>query len=194
MLANFNLLIKPVYTCAIDPEDRDHVVIGTEFGIWETFNISDASPVWTESNKKIGRVPVFKLRVNSLNAEECTLIYAATHGRGFWRAPFPFKTSCDYKKKVRSGLDYINNLRINFDIYPNPTTDKINISFESKIGANYMIAIYDMAGRNVKRMAYRAISGDNIINTDISGLQDGKYIVRVEDGNNIVGGKIIVKN
>ncbi|MCE2963017.1 MAG: T9SS type A sorting domain-containing protein [Chitinophagales bacterium] len=189
-----NLPVMPVYTCAIDPEDRDHVVIGTEFGIWETFNISDASPVWTESNKKIGRVPVFKLRVNSLNAEECTLIYAATHGRGFWRAPFPFKTSCDYKKKVRSGLDYINNLRINFDIYPNPTTDKINISFESKIGANYMIAIYDMAGRNVKRMAYRAISGDNIINTDISGLQDGKYIVRVEDGNNIVGGKIIVKN
>ena len=95
---------------------------------------------------------------------------------------------------MRSGLDYINNISIKFDIYPNPTTDKINISFESKQGADYVIAVYDIAGRAVKRISYKAISGDNIINTDLGGLQDGKYIVRVEDGNNIVGGKIIVKN
>lgn len=192
-----NLPVMPVYACAIDPEDKEHVVVGTEFGIWETFNISASAPDWKEANKKIGRVPVFRLRVNHLHPkEECTILYAGTHGRGFWRAPFPKKDSsiCDYKKKVRSGLDYINNIKINFDIYPNPTTDKINISFESKQGANYTIAVYDMAGRAVKKIAYKAISGDNIINTDMSGLHNGKYIVRVENGNNIVGGKIVVKN
>jgi len=193
-----NLPVMPVYTCAIDPDDEKHVVVGTEFGIWETEDISAASPVWREANKNIGRVPVFKLRVNYLNNQECTLLYAGTHGRGFWRAPFPdksaFPTGCDYKKKARSGLDYINNIRIKFDIYPNPTADKINITFESKLGANYTVAIYDMVGRLVKRMAYKAISGDNVINSDMSGLQDGKYIVRVEDGENIVGGKIVVKN
>ncbi|MBL7789665.1 MAG: T9SS type A sorting domain-containing protein [Chitinophagales bacterium] len=191
-----NLPVMPVYTCAIDPEDEKHVVVGTEFGIWETEDISAASPVWREANKNIGRVPVFKLRVNHLNDENCTVLYAGSHGRGFWRVPFPKKGSsiCTYEKKVRSGIDYINNVNIKFDIYPNPTTDKINISFESKMGANYTIAIYDIAGRVVKRMAYRAISGDNMINTDVSNLNNGKYIVRVEDGNNIVGGKIIVKH
>ncbi|MBL7789664.1 MAG: T9SS type A sorting domain-containing protein [Chitinophagales bacterium] len=189
-----NLPVMPVYTCAIDPDDENHVVVGTEFGIWETEDISAASPVWREANKNIGRVPVFKLRVNYLNDENCTVLYAGSHGRGFWRVPFPFKSTCDYTRKVRSGIDYINNINIKFDIYPNPTTDKINISFESKKVDNYTIAIYDMAGRVVKRMAYRAISGDNMINTDVSNLNNGKYIVRVEDGNNIVGGKIIVKN
>ena len=95
---------------------------------------------------------------------------------------------------MRSGLDYINNIKIQFDIYPNPTSDKVNVSFDSKIGANYALAIYDMAGRIVKKMAYRAISGDNIISTDLTSLQSGQYIVRLEDGNNIVGGKILVKN
>jgi hypothetical protein len=191
-----NLPVMPVYTCAIDPEDKEHVVVGTEFGIWETFNIGAAAPVWTESNKNIGRVPVFKLRVNSINKDECTMLYAGSHGRGFWRAPFPFKPNdiCTYQKSARSGLDYINNIRIKFDIYPNPTADKINISFESNKNANYTIAVYDMAGRSVKKISYKAISGDNIINTDLSGLKDGKYIVRVENGDNIVGGKIVVKN
>lgn len=191
-----NLPIMPVYTCAIDPDDEKHVVIGTEFGIWETFDISAAAPDWKEANKEIGRVPVFKLRVNYINKEECTMLYAGTHGRGFWRAPFPDKSpiTCDYKKKVRSGLDYINNIRIQFDIYPNPTSDKVNVSFDSKVNANYTLAVYDMAGRIVKKMAYRAISGDNIISTDLSSLQNGQYIVRLEDGKNIVGGKILVKN
>jgi hypothetical protein len=191
-----NLPIMPVYTCAIDPDDEKHVVIGTEFGIWETFDISAAAPDWKEANKEIGRVPVFKLRVNSINKDECTMLYAGTHGRGFWRAAFPKKdpTICDYKKKVRSGLDYINNIKIQFDIYPNPTSDKVNVSFDSKVNANYTLAVYDMAGRIVKKMAYRAISGDNIISTDLTSLQSGQYIVRLEDGNNIVGGKILVKN
>jgi hypothetical protein len=193
-----NLPIMPVYTSAIDPDDKEHVVIGTEFGIWETFNISATAPDWKEANKEIGRVPVFKLRVNYINKEECTMLYAGTHGRGFWRTRFPDKSgaphNCTYEKKVRSGLDYINNIRIKFDIYPNPTSDKINVSFESKIGANYTLAVYDMAGRTVKRIAYKAISGDNLINSDISGLQNGKYIVRLEDGENIVGGRIVVKN
>lgn len=191
-----NLPIMPVYTCAIDPDDEKHVVIGTEFGIWETFDISAAAPDWKEANKEIGRVPVFKLRVNSINKDECTMLYAGTHGRGFWRAAFPKKdtTICDYKKKVRSGLDYINNIKIQFDIYPNPTSDKVNVSFDSKVNANYTLAVYDIAGRIVKKMAYRAISGDNIISTDLTSLQSGQYIVRLEDGNNIVGGKILVKN
>jgi len=191
-----NLPVMPVYTCAIDPEDKKHVVIGTEFGAWETFDIDAAAPDWKEANKVLGRVPIFKLRVNTLNKEECSMLYAGTHGRGFWRAPFPKKDAaiCDYKKKVRSGLDYINNIKIQFGIYPNPTSDKVNVTFDSKIGANYTLAIYDMAGRIAKRMAYRAVSGDNIISTDISSLHNGKYIVRLEDGNNIVGGQILIKN
>lgn len=191
-----NLPIMPVYTCAIDPDDEKHVVVGTEFGIWETEDISAPTPVWREANKNIGRVPVFKLRVNYINKEECTMLYAGSHGRGFWRAPFPFKSTCDYRKYARttSSIEFVNNIRMKFEAYPNPTTDKLNISFESRQNANYTINLYDMVGRNVKSLSYRAISGDNIVTMDLSSLNNGKYIVRVEDGKNVIAGGNILKN
>jgi hypothetical protein len=193
-----NLPIMPVYSCAIDPMDRKHVVIGTEFGIWETMDISAASPVWAESNMNIGRVPVFKLRVNFLREENCTVLYAATHGRGFFRAPFPKKDAsiCDYTKKARTttnGISAVQNMSVKFDIYPNPSSDNVNVTFNSKTIQTYTLAIYNMAGKLVKKMEYKSFSGDNIITTDISGLMNGNYILRLEDNNSVIGGKIMTK-
>lgn len=192
-----NLPIMPVYSCAIDPINRKHVVVATEFGIWETEDISVASPVWVEANTNIGRVPVFKLRVNYLRDEACPMIYAGTHGRGFYRAPFPFNSSCNYKKIARqtSGvIDPLSNIKAKFDIYPNPTSDKVNVTFSSNVIKNYTLSIYDMNGRIVKSMKYKTLSGDNIITTDISALQNGNYIIRLEDDKNVIGGKIMTKN
>jgi len=192
-----NLPIMPVYSCAIDPDDSKHVVVGTEFGIWETEDITASSPTWREANKTIGRVPVFKLRVSKLREEGCTVLYAGSHGRGFFRVPFPFKSTCDYTKKARpisSGIDPVINLKTEFNIYPNPVSENVNVTFNSKVIANYTLSIYDMNGRVVKRMNYRANSGDNVIKSDISSLQNGNYIVRLEDNNNVIGGKIMTKN
>lgn len=193
-----NLPVMPVYSCAIDPTDNKHVVIGTEFGIWETFDIDATSPEWVESNKEIGRVPVFKLRVNDLiNEPGCTMLYAGTHGRGFWRAPFPKKSSCTYERiprKVTSAVNTLNNIKIKFDVYPNPTTDKVNVIFQADKPSTYQVMIYDMRGRIVKNITYRAIPGENSINADLSSLQNGQYIVRLEDNKNVVGGRILTKN
>jgi hypothetical protein len=193
-----NLPVMPVYSCAIDPTDRKHVVVATEFGIWETMDISAASPVWAESNTNIGRVPVFKLRVNYLREENCTVLYAGTHGRGFFRAPFPDKGSaiCDYTKKARvstNGINPVQNMSVKFDIYPNPSSDNVNVTFNSKNIQTYTLAIYNMVGKLVKKMEYKSFSGDNIITTDISGLMNGNYILRLEDNNTVIGGKIMTK-
>lgn len=192
-----DLPVMPVYSCAIDPSDRNHAVVGTEFGIWETFNFDATSPTWVESNKEIGRVPVHKLRVNFLRDPECTMLYAGTHGRGFYRAPFPYKSTCNYTKEPRkstSGVGYINNIQVQFDIYPNPTSDVINVKFDLRNSGSYNLSVYDMSGRNVKKISYKAIAGENHIKTDISGLQNGNYIIRLESGNHVIGGKIFTKH
>lgn len=192
-----NLPIMPVYSCVIDPINPKHVVVGTEFGIWETDDISVASPQWIESNQVIGRVPVFKLRVQYLRDVACPMIYAGTHGRGFFRAPFPFNSGCNYKKTVHGSSNIINqlsNVKVKFDIFPNPTSDKVNITFNTNVIEQYTLSIYDMNGRVVKSMKYRTMSGDNIISTDISALQNGNYIIRLEDSKNVIGGKIMTKN
>ena len=124
------------------------------------------------------------------------MLYAGSYGRGYFRAPFPDKTAngCDYTKKARSSISYINNIKTQFDIYPNPSSDNINVSFQTQKPNNIRLSVYDMAGRLVKRVNYRALSGDNIIQSDIRSLNKGKYIVRLEDDENVIGGKIFVKD
>lgn len=192
-----NLPNMPVYTCVIDPENSKHVVIGTEFGIWETDDISVASPTWVNMNKLIGRVPVFKLRVNKLRKEGCYVLYAGTHGRGFWRAPFPYNANCDYTPKARtltSSIEPFSNIKAKFEIYPNPTEKDVNITFYSDERKTVYIGIYDVKGQLVKREVFRALPGDNISTSDVSSLMKGSYVVRLEDEKSVLGGKILQKN
>lgn len=191
-----NLPSMPVYSCVTNPEDKKNVIIATEFGLWETKNIDVPSPVWEEQNKNIGRVPVFDLEIKKLRVEECPVLYAASHGRGFWRLPWPFKNDCNYTLKPRNPASIqlpANQVGFSFDIFPNPTTDFVNINFQCKKVKTYYIGIYDMGGRMVRRTSYRALTGDNIIKTDVSALQNGNYIVRLEDETTVIGGRILTK-
>jgi hypothetical protein len=191
-----NLPVMPVYSCVTNPEDKKNVIVATEFGLWETKNIDVPSPVWEEQNKNIGRVPVFDLEIKKLRVEECPVLYVASHGRGFWRLTWPFKNDCNYSLKPRNPASIqlpSNQVGFSFDIFPNPTTDFVNINFQCKQVKTYYIGIYDMGGRMVRRTSYRALTGDNIIKTDISALQNGNYIVRLEDETTVVGGRILTK-
>ncbi len=194
-----NLPIMPVYTCVIDPEDSKHVVLGTEFGIWETSDISVPKPIWKEQNIKIGRVPVFKLRLRKLRKNGCNVLYAGTHGRGFFRVPFPDNSDkgCDYKLRPRdnfttSGTSSIINIDLKFEIYPNPASSLIHVTFHSKLQKKYFISIYSMTGILVKQVPYNCQTGDNIINIDINSLSKGSYIIRLEDKYSVIEGKKVV--
>ena len=191
-----NLPVMPVYSCVVNPDDKKNVIIATEFGMWETKNIDVPSPIWEEQNMNIGRVPVFDLEIKKLRVEECPVLYAASHGRGFWRLKWPFKNDCDYTLKPRNPASIqlpANQVGFSFDIFPNPTTDFVNINFQCKKVKTYFIGIYDMGGRMVRRTSYRALTGDNIIKTDVSALQNGNYIVRLEDETTVIGGRILTK-
>lgn len=57
-----------------------------------------------------------------------------------------------------------------FSIYPNPTSDFLNIKTDSKIK---LVTVFDMSGRKV-----RAAFENNVLN--VKGLQTGTYIINVE--------------
>lgn len=193
-----NLPVMPIYSCVMNPNDSKNVFVGTEFGVWETKDISVASPDWVEQNSAIGRVPVYKLKVKKLRSVECPVLYAGTCGRGFFRLPLSQSGSCDYQLKPRNPGNSvgITNVRLglDFNIYPNPASEQLNISFSAKKQNQYYIRVYDMNGKMVKNSTYKAMIGDNIIRTDISVLRDGNYIVRLEDDKTVIGGKLLTKN
>ena len=196
-----DLPIMPVYCAIIDEDDPNHVIIGTEFGIYETDNISvpGAQVKWVPSNKNIGSVPVFRMRQERLKKYGCWMVYIGTHGRGFFQTKLHDKEECKTvtrgRPKMSSGIEPYINLSSQFSIYPNPAQDIINITFESKSVSFYNISIYDQSGKFVKKLNYRSNLGVNNINAiDISSLASGTYFVRLENGTQVIGGdKFIIK-
>ncbi len=79
-----------------------------------------------------------------------------------------------------------NNFSNNVSLYPNPSTDNINISFESKNNETITISISDLNGRVVLTEKSDVQKGNNVLNATIAELSTGLYIISLssDSGNN----------
>lgn len=87
------------------------------------------------------------------------------------------------------GFDEIAFLDNAFTIYPNPTSDFLNIKLRKDINENDIqgISIYDLKGSLVSK------TSNFKSNIDIKNLSKGSYVVKIEFLNYVVSKKIIVK-
>ena len=88
-----------------------------------------------------------------------------------------------------TSLAGINNLSNDnsFSIYPNPSSDNITINFTSA-SKNISVKIYDATGKLVKNME-NLKAGESSIT--ISELENGLYLINLQDGNNSVTKRFI---
>ena len=68
--------------------------------------------------------------------------------------------------------------------YPNPTSDKLNVKFNTAENANTTIQIMDVTGRLIMSHNYAAIEGSNTVVLDFAPLANGYYTVVLTDGTN----------
>jgi hypothetical protein len=73
---------------------------------------------------------------------------------------------------------------LNINLYPNPCTDVMNISYNNTNGDQYMYQVTDVTGRT-----YNVVNNGNN-QMDVSGLTTGVYLLRMT---NIVTNKITVR-
>lgn len=73
----------------------------------------------------------------------------------------------------------------NFNIYPNPVNDVLNITSKNNVAIN-TITITDLAGRVVK-------SEGNVSNINVSGLASGTYLIDITTDNGKASSKFIKK-
>lgn len=64
------------------------------------------------------------------------------------------------------------------NVYPNPATDKVNVTFEAN-GGNYSIEITDLAGRVVLTESFTNLTGSQTIELNTSNLKVGNYLINV---------------
>jgi photosystem II stability/assembly factor-like uncharacterized protein len=166
-----NLPKMPVYDAVIDVDDANRIVLGTELGMWAT---EDGGATWEEANDGMARVPVFEMRAYEWRPWEGMTIYAGTHGRGYYKS-----------ESLLTNTDKFEKTNVAWNVFPNPSTDKVNASFSLNKAETAKISVYDVNGNLIKTNTDNLRKGANTISMDVTHLPVGYYILRMETENGI---------
>lgn len=82
------------------------------------------------------------------------------------------------KKKINNVVGISNLESIDLNVFPNPATDKVNVTFEAK-GGNYTIDVIDLTGRMMSTEVVSNANGSQSIEINTSELKAGNYILTV---------------
>lgn len=184
-----DLPLIPVYDIEIDANDPNLVLIGTEFGIWASKDVSASSVEWTDENNSLTYVPIFDIRQQRLpfdQAKNSGVYYIGTYGRGIWESSSLVGIG-DFPN-----FDKGEGAISNFKVYPNPISDVGTIEYETSFNGNATITIYDLNGRVVKSWNDRAASGTNRSPFNASTLRSGSYFATLEVNGQSEASKFIV--
>jgi len=84
-------------------------------------------------------------------------------------------------QSVTSNTDLIGNTP-RFELFPNPATERVYLSFEAAAAAEIMVTITDATGREVARIEAEATIGANLLEWRPNKLAAGLYFVTLQQG------------
>ena len=197
-----------VYTSTYNDAENGHVLIGTEHGVYRTFDIAAASPEWTLVSDNLGDVPVMDLKQQIFYREDYTVttivdsipvetvypginnqgvIYAATYGRGLFRC----ETYRQHSGNSVPETPVVAESKIS--MYPNPVRDAAKVCFELNSNATVNYQVYDMSGRMVKAESLgNYTEGKYEVSVNMNGLAKGAYVLRLNAGSRTSSVKFMV--
>lgn len=193
-----NLPEMPVYTAVINWDDSRKVIIGTDFGVFATDDITSTSVTWTAENNGLGIVPVYMIRQQTTSnfwasgnsgVTNHGILYAATHGRGLFK--------CETLRSPLAVEEVNDNTNIsilgNILVYPNPASNIANVQFKLHKASDVDIKVYDLNGRLViKDFKSKLCSGEHTYPITTRYLDKGTYIICLTSEGNKSTGKFIV--
>ena len=78
-------------------------------------------------------------------------------------------------------------------IYPNPAENTLNVEFKAKVSGNIQVSIVNLTGQKLMQKELDAAGGKQSLQFNISGLQQGLYIIKIQSGNEVVLTRQFVK-
>ncbi len=166
-LPNFNSL-----ALVWDDNGEDGLYLGMDYGI---FYIDNTFADWQPYNTNLPNVIINELEINNVDGK----IYAGTYGRGVWASPIV--------PSVLSTESFLSSKDVT--LYPNPTNDKITLSFNKGTEADFNV--FDLLGKLVIYQPNVSITQSHDI--DVSKLNNGVYFVRINSDAGTITKKIIKK-
>jgi hypothetical protein len=168
----------PVYSCVMEKDNPDIILVGTELGIFRTTN---GGTSWAEENGgEMDRAPVFDLRQQHRAPWHVTnsgVIYAGTHGRGIFDNSDYFAMSTSVSDNTAIIVPALDNI----NVFPNPMNYQGSVSFDLANASDVKVSIFNISGQ---RMDYivrdKMPSGSQLITFDASRYSNGTYVLVVE--------------
>jgi PKD repeat protein len=80
----------------------------------------------------------------------------------------------------------------NINVYPNPASESITVSFDNQLGNSIEISLIDAFGRTVVSETVQSL-GLNELGLNLSSISNGMYTLKLTSNNNIVSRKVIVR-
>ncbi len=168
----------PTNAVIVDPLFPNNVYIGNDLGVfvskdygenWEIFQtgISDA-------------IMVFDLKISPSNRK----LRLASHGNGAYER--------DLLSEPVANKDIVS-IFTSMDVYPNPTTDFVNILYNLKSTKKIGIYITNVAGEiQQKILDIKQNKGEHQLKIDLNSLSKGVYFVVLESQGNTISRKVII--
>ena len=180
---------SPVYSSLIEYTDSKRVLVGTEYGLYATNDITVANPIWSkENNNMLPNVPITALRQQVRNSVECWnsgMIYAGSHGRGMWTCNNYYnQTTVGINEIVSQDKTIVNSIKL----YPNPAIENVNLSFNVQKSEALTLNVYDLKGILVMtKFLGKLPEGEQLMQINTQDFVSGNYIVSISSDNALVG-------
>lgn len=104
-----------------------------------------------------------------------------------------FILRANFGEVVESTVGLSENEGSSLSIYPNPSTGNFNINMSGLASSNVDVNITDVSGKVVMNKSFNTVNGDLNAQINISSVDEGVYIVRVNGDQSIVK-RIVVSN
>jgi len=91
-----------------------------------------------------------------------------------------------------SSVNTLNTIQ-DFNVFPNPASDKLNIQFNLSQNEELRITLLNPIGQELPLLTRTSYGvGEQQLDVDVSDLEDGMYIIQIDNGDAIVNKKITI--
>ncbi len=187
-----DLPAMPVYTGTFEMSNPNTVILGTDFGVFSTNDISSGSPTWAVQNAGTGNVPVTMIKQQTnpglyyYRPANYGDLYLASFGRGLF---------FDETFGVILGIDPINAkpaAENRLKVQPNPFTNNVTISYKIGKTAEVHAMVYDLSGRIIFSTSFGTQQpGEYTQALNLESLTSGTYIIKLMYGTGTSFGKAL---
>lgn len=168
------------------PADYDVILYnpsGVQIGISQTSGTANETIIYNN-----GPVGTYRLQVygfnGAFNSTSCYTLRANRSNTAF-RVAAEGVVMEEGEEMVESEKDafVVENAVINtVNVYPNPTSDNIDVTFESSENTVVRIQMFDLMGREIHNSQMQVVTGFNITNIDMNEFARGCYTMMITNG------------